>query len=237
MRLTGTGGTVLVGNLNFRTAYGLPSHGFTVRAVDPRRRGVELDADDRRLRRRSMTESSTSELPALLDGVFTSAAYDNATNRCTADCGLSGVGAAASVPIGTDLVARRARLQQPDQQLRRPHRLADARPRSPPGRTRRLGQPVDAHRPRRLRRRQPGARRGAQPMARPVRPRLGLLQRRQRRQPQPVVRHRRHPPHRHRPGGDGPLRPQPARSRSPTSPSAARSSPGTARPARGRCAA
>ena len=53
---------------------------------------------------RSMTESSTSELPALLDGVFTSATYDNAQNRCTADCGLSGVGAAASVPVGTDLV-------------------------------------------------------------------------------------------------------------------------------------
>ena len=53
---------------------------------------------------RSMTESSTSELPALLDGMFTSAGYDNAPNRCTSDCGLSGVGAAASVPIGTDLV-------------------------------------------------------------------------------------------------------------------------------------
>ena len=104
VRLTGTGGTVVVSDLNLRSAYGLPSHGFTVRAQV---RGVVASNSMRMIGDsvgRSMTESSTSELPALLDGMFTSAAYDNAQNRCTADCGLSGVGAAASVPIGTDLV-------------------------------------------------------------------------------------------------------------------------------------
>ena len=33
LRLTGTSGTVLVSNLAFRTAFGLPSHGFTVRVL------------------------------------------------------------------------------------------------------------------------------------------------------------------------------------------------------------
>jgi peptidoglycan hydrolase-like amidase len=104
LRLTGTGGTALVGNLSFRTAYGLPSHGFTVRAVT---RGVVASNSMRMIGDSvglSMTETSTSELRALLDGVFTSAGYDNVTNRCTSGCGLSGVGAAASVPVGTDLV-------------------------------------------------------------------------------------------------------------------------------------
>jgi peptidoglycan hydrolase-like amidase len=104
LRLTGTGGTVLVGNLTFRSAYGLPSHGFTVRAVT---RGVVASNSMRMIGDSvglSMTETSTSELRALLDGVFTSAGYDNVTNRCTSGCGLSGVGAATSVPVGTDLV-------------------------------------------------------------------------------------------------------------------------------------
>jgi peptidoglycan hydrolase-like amidase len=104
LRLTGTAGTAVVSNLGFRGAYGLPSHGFSVRAVP---RGVFASNSMRMIGNSvglSMTESSTSELRALLDGVFTSAAYDNAVNRCTSGCGLSGVGAAASVPVGTDLV-------------------------------------------------------------------------------------------------------------------------------------
>jgi peptidoglycan hydrolase-like amidase len=103
VRLTGTGGTVLVGNLALRTAFGFPSHGFTVRAVT---RGVVASNSMRMIGDgvgRSMTESSTAELPALLDGVFMSAAYDNVAGRCTSGCGLSGVGAASSVPVGTDV--------------------------------------------------------------------------------------------------------------------------------------
>ena len=104
LRLTGTGGTVLVSSLNFRSAYGLPSHGFIVRPVT---RGVVASNSMRFIGDsvgQSITETSTSELRALLDGVFTAASYDSATNRCTSGCGLSGVGAAASVPVGTDVV-------------------------------------------------------------------------------------------------------------------------------------
>ncbi len=104
LRLSGAGGTVLVSALSFRTAYGLPSHGFVVRPVT---RGVVASNSMRFIGDsvgQSVTETPNSELRALLDGVFTASSYDSAANRCTADCGLSGVGAAASVPVGTDLV-------------------------------------------------------------------------------------------------------------------------------------
>lgn len=103
LRLTGTAGTAIVSNLSFRGAFGLPSHGFSVQAVTRAvvaSNSMRMIGDSVGL---SMTESSTSELRALLDGVFTTAGYDNVVNRCTSGCGLSGVGAAASVPVGTDL--------------------------------------------------------------------------------------------------------------------------------------
>ena len=104
VRLIGTSGSATIGALTLRSTFGFPSHGFTIRAVT---RGVVASNSMRFIGDSvglSMTESSTSELPALLDGVFTSVYYDSAQNRCTSGCGLSGVGAAASVPIGTDLV-------------------------------------------------------------------------------------------------------------------------------------
>jgi len=104
IRLTGTGGTVVVSALTMRSAFGLPSPGFTVR---PYRRQVESSRSMAFIGDSigvSMTENMSSELPALLDRVFVRASYDAVQNRCAAGCGLSGVGAAATVPIGTSLV-------------------------------------------------------------------------------------------------------------------------------------
>ena len=104
VRIVGTGGSRAFSALDFRSTYGFPSHGFVVRAVTRdvvSSNSMRLIGDSVGL---SLSEGPYSELPALLDGVFTSAYYDTATNRCTSGCGLSGVGAAASVPVGTDLV-------------------------------------------------------------------------------------------------------------------------------------
>lgn len=103
IRLTGTGGTALVSTSTIRSAFGLPSAGF--RVVAYRRqvassRSMSFIGDSVGF---SMTEGPTSELPTLLAGVFVRASYDAVPNRCTAGCGLSGVGAAGSVPIGTGL--------------------------------------------------------------------------------------------------------------------------------------
>jgi hypothetical protein len=104
VRIAGENGSIVFSALDFRSSYGLPSHGFTIRAI---RRDVASSNSMRFIGDSvglSMSEGTTSELPALLDGVFTTALYDAATNRCTSGCGLSGVGAASAVPIGTDLV-------------------------------------------------------------------------------------------------------------------------------------
>jgi hypothetical protein len=104
VRLTGTNSTMIVSTLAIRSVFGLPSHGFTVRAVT-RSRAV---ASSMRFigdgTGRSISENATAELPALLDGVYASSAYDAVAGRCTSGCGLSGVGAAASVPVGTGTV-------------------------------------------------------------------------------------------------------------------------------------
>jgi peptidoglycan hydrolase-like amidase len=104
VRIVGTTGTRTFSALDFRSTYGFPSHGFVIRAVTRdvvSSNSMRLIGDSVGL---SMTEGMNSELPALLDGVFTPASYDAVVNRCTSGCGLSGVGAAASVPIGTDVV-------------------------------------------------------------------------------------------------------------------------------------
>lgn len=104
LRLTGTNGTVVVTNSTIRSAFGLPSPGFLVRSyardTDPVR-SLRFIGDSIGV---SMSETSTSELPALLDRLFSPIGFDSAQNRCTAGCSLSGVGAAASVPIGTGVV-------------------------------------------------------------------------------------------------------------------------------------
>lgn len=103
IRLTGTGGTALVSTSTIRSAFGLPSAGFRVVAYRHQvasSRSMSFIGDSVGF---SMTERPTSELPTLLAGVFVRASYDAVPNRCTAGCGLSGVGAAGSVPIGTGL--------------------------------------------------------------------------------------------------------------------------------------
>jgi peptidoglycan hydrolase-like amidase len=104
VRLTGDNGSALVGGWSFRTAFGLPSPGFVIRAITRdvvSANTIRMIGDFVGL---SMTETSTSELPAVLDGVFRSAAYDSVSNRCTSECVVSGVAAASAVPYGTDLV-------------------------------------------------------------------------------------------------------------------------------------
>jgi hypothetical protein len=104
VRVVGTSGVAVIPALTFRSTFGLPSHGFTVSAAT---RGVSAATTMRLIGDSvglSMAEGASSELPALLDGVFASSVYDAVQNRCTSDCGLSGVGATASVPVGTDLV-------------------------------------------------------------------------------------------------------------------------------------
>jgi peptidoglycan hydrolase-like amidase len=104
VRLTGDNGTVVIGGWNFRGAFGLPSPGFVVRPVTRdvvSTNSMRMIGDFVGL---SLSESSAAELPALLDGVFRTSAYDARSNRCTSGCTVSGVSAAASVPYGTDVV-------------------------------------------------------------------------------------------------------------------------------------
>ena len=210
VRLTGTGGTVLVSSWNFRTAYGLPSHGFTVRAVV---RGVvasNVDAHDRRLRRAEHDGELDVRAACPARRRVHGAAYDNATNRCTADCGLSGVGAAASVPIGTDLVVVELGYNSPTSdfgaRIDSMMRALEAR---------QVERVVWINLSTRSGRADFVAANQALAAARSRWPDLFVLDwasysAGSGRQPQPMVRHRRHPPHRHRPSRDGPLRAQPA---------------------------
>lgn len=104
LRLSGTTRTVYVSALAIRSAFGLPSHGFTVRAVTRTRAvtsSMRFIGDGVGL---SVSEHGAAELPALLDGVYASSAYDAVTGRCTSGCAQSGTAAAASVPIGTGTV-------------------------------------------------------------------------------------------------------------------------------------
>ena len=105
VRLTGTGGTVVVSDLNFRIRVRTAVARVHRPRRGPRGRGVDLDADDRRLRRSQHDgELDVGATGAARRHVHRRRRTTTRQNRCTADCGLSGVGAAASVPIGTDLV-------------------------------------------------------------------------------------------------------------------------------------
>lgn len=104
LRLTGTNGTVVVPALTIRSAFGLPSHGFTVTAITRTRAvasSMRFIGDGIGL---SISETGNSELPALLDGVYATATYDTAGGRCTSGCAAAGTAAAASVPMGTGTV-------------------------------------------------------------------------------------------------------------------------------------
>jgi peptidoglycan hydrolase-like amidase len=99
--------TSTVSAWDFRNAFGFPSPGFTITPLT--RELVSTDSfhfigDSVGV---SITESDTSELPALLDGVFTSVRYDAVGGRCTSKTGCigtNGVAAAGAVPVGTPLV-------------------------------------------------------------------------------------------------------------------------------------
>jgi peptidoglycan hydrolase-like amidase len=104
VRLRGTKATMVVSTLAIRSAFGLPSHGYTVSGITRSRvvtSSMRFIGDGVG---RSVSENANAELPALLDGVYATASYDTAFGRCTSGCGISGVGAAASVPVGTGTV-------------------------------------------------------------------------------------------------------------------------------------
>ncbi len=91
---------------DFRGANALPSPGFTVRVVtrDTTANSMAMIGDSVG---NSIAGSTTSELRVLTDGTFAASRFDVVDSRCTTtiSCpGTSGVQAAASVPIGTDLV-------------------------------------------------------------------------------------------------------------------------------------
>ena len=87
---------------SFRGQFDLPSPGFT---LSPVTRGVAVDQSLYFIGD-SVGASIATELPALLSGVFTSYTHDAISSRRTAGGSVvpDGVGAAAAVPGGTDIV-------------------------------------------------------------------------------------------------------------------------------------
>ena len=87
---------------SFRGQFDLPSPGFT---LSPVTRGVAVDQSLYFIGD-SVGASVANELPALLSGVFTSYTHDAISSRRTAGGSVvpDGVGAAAAVPGGTDIV-------------------------------------------------------------------------------------------------------------------------------------
>jgi peptidoglycan hydrolase-like amidase len=104
VRLTGDNGTAVISGWNFRGTHGLPSPGFTIRAVTRDVVGFNSMALIGDVVGLSVSETPNAELPALLDGVFGPTHYDSVPGRCTSGCTVSGVAAASTVPYGTDLV-------------------------------------------------------------------------------------------------------------------------------------
>jgi SpoIID/LytB domain protein len=107
VRLQGTGGSSTMTALNFRGSYGFPSHGIaSIRVIT---RDIITPQDFAFIGDSvgsSITDSDTSELPALLDGVFANAVFDSVGGRCTAspNCiGTTGVQAAQAIPNGTEI--------------------------------------------------------------------------------------------------------------------------------------
>lgn len=92
--------------LAFRNAFGLPSPGFElipIRRSTTLPTGFALIGDSVAA---SVTAGPTSELPALLDGVHAATRFDSIPSRRTQGGTVQpdGVGAAGSVPVGTELV-------------------------------------------------------------------------------------------------------------------------------------
>jgi Stage II sporulation protein len=107
IRLVGTSNSQIVSALDLRSAFGLPSHGISIRVVT---RGITSSQDFAFIGDSvgaSITDSAEAELPALLDGVFATARYDAVSSRCTVgNCTAEpdGLGVANSLAPGTDLV-------------------------------------------------------------------------------------------------------------------------------------
>lgn len=92
---------------DFRNAFSLPSPGYT---ITPVRRGVSV-SQTLAFIGDSVGESITGssygrELPLLIDGVFSTATFDAVSSRRTQGGSVQpdGLGVAAQVPVGTDLV-------------------------------------------------------------------------------------------------------------------------------------
>jgi Stage II sporulation protein len=107
IRLVGTSGSKIVSALDFRAAFGFPSHGISIRTVT---RGITSSQDFAFIGDSvgaSITENEEAELPALLDGIFATNRYDAVSSRCTVgNCTAEpdGLGVANSLAPSTELV-------------------------------------------------------------------------------------------------------------------------------------
>ncbi|MGH9134596.1 MAG: hypothetical protein ACRDZZ_11705, partial [Ilumatobacteraceae bacterium] len=107
VRMVGTSGDVTRTALEFRGAYGFPSHGIASIRVITRDMITPQDfafiGDSVGA---SIASTDTSELPAVLDGVFATAKFDVVGGRCTANencLGTNGVEAAQAIANGTEI--------------------------------------------------------------------------------------------------------------------------------------
>ena len=106
VQLQGTTGATTMSALSFRGSYGLPSHGISIRVITREMITPQDFAFIGDSVGFSITDTETSELPALLDGVFASTVFDSVGGRCTAapNCiGTTGVQAAQAIPNGTEI--------------------------------------------------------------------------------------------------------------------------------------
>jgi SpoIID/LytB domain protein len=106
VQLVGTGGSTTMSALSFRGSYGLPSHGISIRVITREMITPQDFAFIGDSVGFSISDAGTSELPALLDGVFASNVFDSVGGRCTAspNCiGTTGVQAAQAISNGTEI--------------------------------------------------------------------------------------------------------------------------------------
>ena len=106
VQLQGTTGATTMSALTFRGSYGLPSHGISIRVITREMITPQDFAFIGDSVGFSITDTDTSELPALLDGVFASTLFDSVGGRCTAapNCiGTTGVQAAQAIPNSTEI--------------------------------------------------------------------------------------------------------------------------------------
>ncbi|HWM18555.1 MAG TPA: SpoIID/LytB domain-containing protein [Ilumatobacteraceae bacterium] len=106
VQLQGTTGATTMSALSFRGSYGLPSHGISIRVITREMITPQDFAFIGDSVGFSITDTDTSELPALLDGVFASTVFDSVGGRCTAapNCiGTTGVQAAQAIPNSTEI--------------------------------------------------------------------------------------------------------------------------------------